>query len=402
MLTSCAGWDDSCIRSYTEEVLTRAFRRPPTATELEAVYQVYADAQSDSRSFESAVAGLLEATLLSPQFLFFGAVQVEAQRGLADRLAYLLTNSPPDAELLAAVEEGRLMGELAEQTRRLFKSDEGARAFGSFLIDFGLIDRAAGGKDPALYPDAGVELLADQREEFIRFAAHVVQQEGATLEALFTSSVAFPNQRIANSTGMPMGNTPFEEVQLEPEQGVGLLTRPAVLAAISGFGKPSIVRRGVWVRSQLLCKGLEPPPFIPPIEQMEGETEEEAFDRHKSDPACSGCHQLIDPIGEGFAAFDSIGRWDSATTTRGEISSVDASVDGEFTSVRELAVKLASTDLAKDCMAVQWYRHAVARLESKDDDCEVLQMRSAMRESGSLEDMIVAYTTNPGFVGSAR
>jgi hypothetical protein len=36
--------------------------------------------------------------------------------------------------------------------------------------------------------------------------------------------------------------------------------------------------------------------------------------QHRANPACSGCHQLMDPIGLSVENFDAVGRW----RTRGE------------------------------------------------------------------------------------
>jgi hypothetical protein len=33
------------------------------------------------------------------------------------------------------------------------------------------------------------------------------------------------------------------------------------------------------------------------------------MERHRADPACAGCHQLMDPIGLVLERFDGIGRW---------------------------------------------------------------------------------------------
>jgi hypothetical protein len=33
---------------------------------------------------------------------------------------------------------------------------------------------------------------------------------------------------------------------------------------------------------------------------------------HRASPACSGCHQLMDPIGFSFENFDAVGRWRTA------------------------------------------------------------------------------------------
>ena len=35
----------------------------------------------------------------------------------------------------------------------------------------------------------------------------------------------------------------------------------------------------------------------------------ERMEEHRANPACSGCHKLMDPIGLALENFDGIGRW---------------------------------------------------------------------------------------------
>ena len=48
----------------------------------------------------------------------------------------------------------------------------------------------------------------------------------------------------------------------------------------------------------------------------------ERMEQHRANPACSGCHQLMDPIGLSMENFDAIGRWRTRTEAG---SPVDAS-----------------------------------------------------------------------------
>jgi hypothetical protein len=47
----------------------------------------------------------------------------------------------------------------------------------------------------------------------------------------------------------------------------------------------------------------------------------EQMEHHRNNPACVGCHQLMDPIGFALEQFDAIGHW---RTTDGE-NAIDAS-----------------------------------------------------------------------------
>jgi hypothetical protein len=55
-----------------------------------------------------------------------------------------------------------------------------------------------------------------------------------------------------------------------------------------------------------------PPPNIPkPPDVQPGVSTRERLSQHEVDPACSGCHQLMDPIGFGLENYDAIGRFRS-------------------------------------------------------------------------------------------
>jgi len=57
----------------------------------------------------------------------------------------------------------------------------------------------------------------------------------------------------------------------------------------------------------------EPPPNIPALEASDDpaagpQTMRERMTMHASNPACSSCHQIMDPIGFALEGFDAIGR----------------------------------------------------------------------------------------------
>src|SRR5207247_1055730 len=76
---------------------------------------------------------------------------------------------------------------------------------------------------------------------------------------------------------------------------------------------------GKWILDNILgTPPPPPPPNVPPLteENPVGKvlTMRERMAQHRTNPACSSCHQLMDPIGLSFENFDAIGRW----RTRGD------------------------------------------------------------------------------------
>jgi hypothetical protein len=94
----------------------------------------------------------------------------------------------------------------------------------------------------------------------------------------------------------------------------GLLRQGSVLTVTSYATRTSPVIRGKWILSNIL--GLAPPPpppAVPALKENGGpgktKTMRERMAEHRANPACSGCHQLMDPVGFSLENYDAVGRW---------------------------------------------------------------------------------------------
>ena len=109
-----------------------------------------------------------------------------------------------------------------------------------------------------------------------------------------------------------------------------------------------------------------------------GATIRDVLAAHESNPSCGGCHVLIDPIGLAFEKYDGIGAYRNSWAADGS-QPIDAQgeiigggdLSGKFDGALELARKLASSRTAADCLANQWFRFALGRMESSDDACSM-------------------------------
>jgi len=84
-------------------------------------------------------------------------------------------------------------------------------------------------------------------------------------------------------------------------------------------GRTSAVKRGYWVLASIL--GVEPPSpppnvkIVPPKQASSGGDNadvpsiREWMEGHRTNPACAGCHKMMDPIGFALESFDAIGRF---------------------------------------------------------------------------------------------
>ena len=166
--------------------------------------------------------------------------------------------------------------------------------------------------------------------------------------------------------------------------------------------RTSPVNRGKWVLEQLMC---QPPPPPPPgveanIETMATATTlREQLALHRADPACAGCHQLMDPIGLGLENYDGVG----AYRTEENGIPIDASgqlPDGSsFSGAFELSAILADDARFTRCFAQHLMTYAIGRgFEKQVDDTWLDSVTSdALTRGGRVRDYIVSVALSTPF-----
>jgi hypothetical protein len=108
----------------------------------------------------------------------------------------------------------------------------------------------------------------------------------------------------------------------------------------------------------MLCDGIPPPdPSLkvnttPPLPTTT-QTTREADGEHMTNPACAGCHQLMDPIGWGFENFDGNGAYrtfeaNQPVDSSGALNAAGA-LTGPFPNGATLIQALASSPDVETC-----------------------------------------------------
>ncbi|MEO1338260.1 MAG: DUF1588 domain-containing protein, partial [Myxococcota bacterium] len=86
---------------------------------------------------------------------------------------------------------------------------------------------------------------------------------------------------------------------------------------------------------------------------------------HLESPSCSGCHDLMDPIGLGLENFDSVGRW--RTVDNGAVIDASGDLDGQpFDDAWTLAEQIRTHPQLSRCLVSNLYRYAMGREESAE------------------------------------
>jgi hypothetical protein len=403
-------------KRIAEAFARRAYRRPPSGDEVATLLSIYDLAEAQDEDFTEAVKLMVKAALMSPQFLFItpdapvGRDQAVAALGdhqLAARLSYLIWATMPDGELSSLADQGRLHDPevAARQVRRLLADARAQALFDGFGAQWLGLDKLEEQPfDERKFPLMTRDLRRAMYQEASMLFAAVLGGDHSIRE-LIDCDYTFLNERLARIYGLEaeVKGPAMRRVQLRDGNRGGVLTMPGVLAANSLPNRTSPVRRGRWVLEQILGESPAPPPAdVPPLEKQD--TAENAAlnlrartERHRADPACAGCHRLLDPIGFGLENFDAIGRWREKDDTG---AAVDAA--GElpgrraFAAPRELKRLIADNqDAFCHALVAKLLAYALGRHLEGYDEVVADDISAAVAKGGyHLQALVVAVATS--------
>jgi hypothetical protein len=187
-----------------------------------------------------------------------------------------------------------------------------------------------------LFPDFDDNLRQAFRTETELLFASVMREDRNVTE-LLDANYTFLNERLARHYGIPnVYGSQFRRVELGPEFDVrrGLLGKGSILTVSAVADRTSPVLRGKWVLLNVL--GVippDPPPNVPALEASDvpgagPQTMRERMEQHRNNPACTSCHQMMDPIGFALDKFDRIGRFRDSENGR-LLDATGTLVDGQ-------------------------------------------------------------------------
>ena len=320
-----------CARQILTTLVRRAFRRPATADDLDAVMTFYEQGRRGG-AFEDGIELALRRILASPQFLIRAEREpVDLSPGdtypisdleLASRLSFFLWSSIPDDALIEVAAQGRLSDPavLEEQVRRMLADPRSASLVTNFAEQWlYLRNLATTAPAQAVFPDWDDELREAFAQETELLFESVLREDRNVVD-LLTADYTFLNERLAKHYGIPhLYGSHFRRVRLGPELDYrrGLLGKGSFLSVTwVQNNRTSPVKRGVWVLENVLgTPPPEPPPNVPALEDAAGDqpdrvwTLREQMTLHRDNPACASCHRLMDPIGFALENLSADGQW---------------------------------------------------------------------------------------------
>jgi hypothetical protein len=265
-----------------------------------------------------------------------------------------------------------------------------------------------------------IQLLDDTIARVVVDDQDVLRNLLTTRQFYLPSSVSTPHGGASvsgflydiDTTSMPIDdNRGSRWTTLPAAQRAGVLTHPAWLAAHGGNfeNDASAIHRGKWVREQLLC-GLVPDVPITVDAQLDPEgihlsARRRIQDKTENDPACAGCHTLMNPLGYPFEIYNHAGFMrseDHGEAPNGSSQLVimpEAELTVEVADATEMMALFGSSPHVKRCFIRQNFRYFMGRDETLEDACTLTQMEAAYDDNhGSMIEMIVALLTSDNFL----
>ena len=361
-----AAEETPCAATILSTLARRAYRGFVADGDVDVLLDFYRAGRARGRSFEDGIELALRRLLVSPEFLYrieadptastapsVGAPGVYRLGGLelASRLSFFLWSSIPDEVLLDAAEAGQLddPAELERQVRRMLADPRSAALTENFAgqwLQLRNLETVVRPGDPysRTFDESLRRGLLQETELFID---SILREDRGLLEIL-TADYTFLNERVARHYGLlGVQGSHFRRVTLpESSPRRGLLGHGSVLTLTSHAIRTSPVNRGKWILVNILgTPPPDPPANIPALDdrktQAKVATLRERMSRHRANPACANCHNIIDPAGFALENFDAVGRWRLVDESFNTIDASGALPDGtRFDGVAELTAAL--------------------------------------------------------------
>jgi hypothetical protein len=329
---AAAEQEAGCAQKIIAALERRAFRRPPTAADVEKVMNFYQKGRN-SGSFERGIGTAIQRILMDPDFIFrkeaepanvaTGQKYRISDLELASRLSFFLWSTIPDDELLDLAVQNKLQepAVLEQQVGRMLKDRRSDQFIANFAGQW-LNVRGVATQSPvtAAFPDFDDNLRQAFQKEAELFFGTIVREDRSVVD-LLDADYTFVNERLAQHYGIPnVYGSNFRRVTLGKDLDMrrGLLGKGFLLEVSSQANRTSPVQRGKTVMQVFL--GVSPPNPPPNVVIKINSTESDVhgaakptmrqqMEMHRANEPCKSCHAIMDPIGFTLENFDAVGAW---------------------------------------------------------------------------------------------
>ena len=425
-IPTAAAAQDGCADEFIEKFGLRAFRRPLSTAEKDALRTLYKAQRGPdvNATFEQAIGTMVGAMLQTPYFLYHWELGPNAPlkdvKGdpkiarfnsyeMASRLSYLFWSSMPDDRAFEAAAAGKLNSpeEIGAEARRLLadpRAKDGIVDFHMQWLEVGAVGDLQ--KDPS-FTTYNPQVAQAMAREVAEFASSVFlgPKADGKLETLMTSPRSYVDAGLAKLYGMTnVTGTDLKEVDLSSANRAGIFTKGAFLATKADADVSIPPLRGDQMLRRAMCIHLVVPPTleVPAVEEPgPNKTTRERYSTHSAAQCARACHEIIDPIGFAFENYDAVGAY--RTTENGK--PVDASGSLKlgtntynFKNATEMVTQLAKAPEVQDCMVRQWMRYGLKRHELDSEEASFKALQASFKAADhDMRELLVALTKTRAF-----
>lgn len=429
-----------CAQTFAETFAKRAFRRPVSVEETAGLMAVYTEGAK--QSYDAGVGLVVQAVIISPSFVYrteLGPPTLTADASgkfpdtaltpheVASQLGFLFFGSLPDAELMAAADDGRLAtadGIAAQLDRLLALPAVGQHLTGIVIDWFNVRQMYEKAKNTTLFAalnasDRDQTVIAD---DLVTSARQLVTDAvwtntAGTIDDLFTSQTMFVNRRLAAlypglafAGSAPTTDTTFVKATWAAAEGrAGMLTHPGLLWSASDPDLTSIVKRGKFLHDDIMCQDALPPPIdlttpsalnVIACKSPDGVTQLSTCDSEvlQSDARmmyqpCKACHAQIDPYALAIQSFGPIGNFRTADEAGRPLNPTVTFPAGsplaskKVTGSAAFGQALVDAGIARGCAVQKIASYAIGGMIRTYNTCELGDIRTQVQSDGTLRSL---------------
>ncbi len=415
---SCTDFSATCQSEFINSLGASVLRSPVTAQESASLEPLFGVAKDEGETFEAGARLVTLALLQFPRFIY----RVENETGdgkarkvsgieLASRLSFLLWGAPPDSNLIAAAEGGKLDTDagIATEVRRMLGEPSARLRAARFVSDWLNLGRLSGlTRDSSKFPDWNPALGDAMEQETQRFFEQIAFEDKSPLSGMFDADFTFVSPELADHYGLTADSSGRVDLSSDPARG-GLLTQGSI--STIGGNSESTVGRGLFILENILCGHIDSPP--PGVDATPPEVSATASQRMHSEervdnPSCGGCHGQMEPVAWGIERFDATGRYrlednfGNKLAQDGYLLFPGSEDPTPFSTTRELSTQLANSAAVRACMAAKVSQFAFGRPLARSDEpldaCALEDVQTRFEKSqGTFEDLVIAIVQSNAF-----
>jgi hypothetical protein len=220
---------------------------------------------------------------------------------------------------------------------------------------------------------------------------------------LLTADFNFVDGPLAAFYGVSPPPAAMQQVVNTNDQRIGLLGLAGFLTHTSRETRTSPIIRGKWVLDAILCTPLAVPPGLviasldEPAAGAPPTTLRKQIEAHRASPACSGCHNMIDPIGFALENFDAIGRYRAVYENGLAIDTTGTMPDGQkVDGLTSLVTAISASPQFMPCAATKFSTYALGVISSDTNRDQIVARWLA--GTPTLRSLIKEVVTHDSFV----